>query len=116
MKEVFGIHGIDTNNAFGRWIVYERDEDADPIVGPEKFSLLYIAGDGAATYAALYLENNIAPRALSIIRPGTGWGGNYSSYLDSDSVFHRIVNLGSFVPEYVFLGNNTLVEYKDFFK
>ena len=45
MKEVFRIHRIDPNNAFGRWIVYERDEDADSIVGPEKFSLLYIAGD-----------------------------------------------------------------------
>lgn len=116
MAEVFRIHRIDPNNAFGRWIVYERDEDADPIVGPEKFSLLYIAGDGAATYAALYLENNIAPRALSIIRPGTGWGGNYSSYFDSDSVFHRVVNSGSLVPEYVFLGNKTLVGYKEFFK
>lgn len=114
MKEVFGIHGINPINAFGRWIVYERDEDADPIVGPEKFSLLYIAGDGAATYAALYLENNIAPRALSIIRPGTGWGGNYSSYFDSNSVFLRIVNSGSVVPEFVFLGNDTLVEYKKF--
>ena len=84
--------------------------------GPEKFSLLYVAGDGAATYAALYLENKIAPRALSIIRPGTGWGGNYSSYFYSDSVFLRIVNSGSVVPEFVFLGNGRIVDYKMFAK
>ena len=68
MKEVFGIHGIDPINAFGRWLVYERDEDADPIVGPEKFSLLYFAGDGAATYAALYLENNIIESMVIAVR------------------------------------------------
>lgn len=114
MEEVFRIHEINPCNAFARWIVYERDSDADPKVGPEKFSLLYIAADGAATYAALYLENKIAPKALTIIRPGGGFGGNYTSYYNPEGVFLRIVNSGRTVPEYVLQENDSMVTFKSF--
>lgn len=107
MQETFKIHGINPGNAFARWIVYERDADADVNVGPEKFSLLYIAADGAATYAALYLENKIAPKALAIIQPGGSYGGNYTSYFDPEGVFLKIVNSGTAKPEYVLTDDNT---------
>lgn len=113
-EEAFKYHSINYYAAFGRWIVYERDSDADAKVGPEKFSLLYIAADGAATYAALYLENKIAPKALTIIHPGGGYGGNYTSYYNPEGVFLRIVNLGETVPEYVLQGNDLLVKFKSF--
>lgn len=116
MQDIFEIHSINPSNAFGRWIVYERDADADAKVGPEKFSLLYIAADGAATYAALYLENKIAPKALAIIQPGGSFGGNYTSFFDPDGVFLRIVNSGSAIPEYVLLKNDNLINYQDFAK
>lgn len=114
MLEIFKIHGINPGNAFARWIVYERDADANVNVGPEKFSLIYIAGDGAATYAALYLENKIAPKALTIIRPGGSYGGNYTSYFDPEGVFLKIVNCGQITPDKVFLGDGTIVDYVTF--
>ena len=107
MQDTFKFYGINPSNAFGRWIVYERDADANVNVGPEKFSLIYIAGDGAATYAALYLENKIAPKALTIIRPGGSCGGNYTSYFAPDKVFLKVVNSGTAKPEYVLTDDNT---------
>lgn len=115
MQDTFKFYGINPSNAFGRWIVYERDADADAKVGPEKFSLLYIAADGAATYAALYLENKIAPKALAIIQPGGSFGGNYTSFYNPDGVFLKIVNSGAAKPEYVLTDDNTkFYDFKTF--
>ena len=54
---VLGMHK-DQIQPFARWIVYERNDDAPADCGPERFSLLYIGGEGVATYAALYRCDN----------------------------------------------------------
>lgn len=68
------------HNAFARWIILERDKDLDENHGPHSISLLFIRGEGAATYQALYVEQKILPQILAIIRPGTGDGGNFSLF------------------------------------
>jgi len=113
-REVFKIHGINPSRAFGRWIVYERDEDASSIHGPEKFSFLYLCADGMATYAALFCENGIAPKVLAIIRPGTGWGGNYVNFYDPNGAFMKIIRSGKKSPESVFFGDGLLETFEEF--
>lgn len=68
------------STAFGCWIVFERDPTLSDQHGPASLSLLYIRGEGAATYQALYVEQKILPKILAIIRPGTGLGGNFAMF------------------------------------
>ena len=48
----------------------ERDDDFGEDHGPERFSLLYVRGEGVATFAGLYAANKVSPKALAIIQPG----------------------------------------------
>jgi len=66
--------------AFATWFILKRDQELDATHGPASFSLLYIRGEGVATYQALYIEQKILPSIVAIIRPGTGFGGNYGDF------------------------------------
>ena len=76
---------------FAEWVLLERDADMDAAHGPERMSLIYICGDGAATYHALYCTQQIAPTLVAIIQPGHGFGFNYTNFFDPHALFHRIV-------------------------
>ena len=65
---------------FARWIVFERQAAVPTHHGPSRFSLLYIGGEGVASFQALYRAQQIAPAALCIIQPGTGFGGNWTDF------------------------------------
>jgi hypothetical protein len=65
---------------YAEWIIYERLGSFPESHGPPRFSLLYIGGDGAASYQALYHGNNATPAVVAVIRPGTGFGGNWTDF------------------------------------
>ncbi|MGN1215563.1 MAG: hypothetical protein ACI4TJ_04870, partial [Candidatus Cryptobacteroides sp.] len=87
-----------------------RDEGIDEDRGPKRFSLMYICGDGAATYAALYSEKKIAPTVLAIIHPGTGWGGNYTDFFNPEKILRKIIDSGKKRP-LLFYGGGYTIEY-----
>jgi hypothetical protein len=90
---------------FAHWCVFQRKEDYAKEHGPSRFSLFYICADGAATYQALYVSHNLAPKILSIIQPGHGFGGNWDNYFHQKSVFYKVVMDDKNVkPEMVLLG------------
>ncbi len=65
---------------FAHWVVYDRDQQFDENHGPKRFSLLYIGGEGVATYQALYWSNKETAKILAIIQPGTGFGMNWTDF------------------------------------
>ena len=77
---------------FAKWIIYERDENHGEDHGPKRFSLLYIGGEGVATYQALYWSNNATAKALAIIQPGTGFGLNWTDFTDRNGSLAWVVN------------------------
>lgn len=77
--------------AFCKWTVYERDHLRGPQHGPTRFSLLYIGGEGVATYQALYWSNKTAPKALAIIQPGTGFGLNWTDFREKGAPLNWVV-------------------------
>lgn len=91
---------------FATWIVYERDEDQDDAHGPHRFSLLYIGGEGVATYQALYWTNNASAKALAIIQPGTGFGLNRTDFRAPEGALAWVVNENptGIPPEYIYYG------------
>ena len=90
---------------FCEWIVFQRNRDMDQTHGPERFSLLYISGDGAATYQVLFSENCVSPTAISIIQPGEGFGGNWTSFKDPSKILARSVrNNSAGMPKFLLDG------------
>ena len=75
---------------FALWAIFERHPDLDDFHGPQRFSLLHICGDGVATYEALYNSHRIQPAVLAIIRPGTGFGLNWTDFRDDRKILARI--------------------------
>jgi len=90
---------------FINWTVYERDENQGDERGPEKFSLLYLGGEGVATYQALYWSNNFTAKALAIIQPGTAFGGNWTDFTAKDGALAWVVNNNpSGSPDIIYYG------------
>ncbi|WP_076791956.1 hypothetical protein [Chlorobium sp. KB01] len=95
----------DTWKPFINWTVYERDDNRDDNHGQKRFSLLYLGGEGVATYQALYWTNKIFPRALAIIQPGTGYGLNWTDFRDRNGALAWVINnnpVGQ--PELIYYG------------
>ena len=52
------------------WSVFQREVGYNADYGPSRFSLLYICGEAAETFQALYITNFVPPRAVAVIQPG----------------------------------------------
>lgn len=90
---------------FALWAIMQRLPEFPTKHGPERFSLLYISGDGVATFQALYVENKVAPRYLSILQPGHGFGGNWTEFTDPARILARsVLNNPAGIPEYLLYG------------
>ncbi len=76
---------------FAIWSIHERDKSRGEDHGPERFSFLFICGDGTATYQALYHEHPFLPDVVAIIQPGHGFGCNWTDYTNPDLIFARSV-------------------------
>jgi len=90
---------------FAIWAVLEREEGYSADHGPARISLLYICGDGVATFQAIYHGNEAAPAVVAIIQPGTGFGGNWTNFEDPKKCFARSVMQNPHgQPEYLLNG------------
>jgi hypothetical protein len=72
--------GATKANSFGRWSVFEREANRDESHGPARFSLVFARAEGLAACQALYSSNGFRPAAVAILRPGTGYGGNFDTF------------------------------------
>ena len=94
-----------SRDLYCHWFVMERDDDFGEDHGPERFSLLYVRGEGVATFAGLYAANKVSPKVLAIIQPGHGFGGNWTNFTSTEACLYKFLksNPGG-KPIYVFNG------------
>lgn len=78
-------------NPFCSWSLFQRRENISARHGPFRFSLLYLCADGVAAFQALYVSNSTFPKAVAVIQPGHGFGGNWTDYTNPDHIFARSV-------------------------
>lgn len=76
---------------FAIWALYRRQLNYSDDHGPTGFSLLYIGGDGVATFHELYHSVQIAPAVICLIQPGTGFGGNWTDFEAQHGMLARLV-------------------------
>ncbi len=104
----------DSWSPFVQWAVYERLPSKDRSYGPDRFSLLYVGGEGVASYQALYWSNKQRPKALAIIQPGHAFGLNWTDFTQKSGPLHWVVtNNPDGVPPIVYYGGAG-VDYTDF--
>jgi len=73
------------------WAVFDRSPEYDEEHGPARFSLLCVCADGVAAFQGLYHDNQCAPEVVAIIRPGTGYGCNWTDFRNPNKIFGRSV-------------------------
>jgi hypothetical protein len=100
---------------FCQWFIFEATETIDSEDKPTRISLLFLCGDGPATYQALYLSNRIKPKILAILQPGHGFGGNWTNYRDPKAILAKSVTQNrSLMPDYLvdggYCGENNYTE------
>ena len=71
--------------------MFDRKRDFSEDHGPTRFSLLYLCADGVAAFQALYIANSATPKAIAVIQPGHGFGGNWTDYTNPDRLFAKSV-------------------------
>jgi hypothetical protein len=76
---------------FAIWALYRRRPNHGDDHGPNGFSLLYIGGDGVATFNALFYSRQVTPAVICLIQPGTGFGGNWTDFDSRDGILARLV-------------------------
>lgn len=76
---------------FAYWAVYQRKPNYGDAHGPAQFNLLYVCGEGVATYQALYWSNRLTARAIAIIKPGTGFGMNWTDFRNGSKALGYVV-------------------------
>lgn len=76
---------------FCLWSIFQRGENLTAAHGPVRFSLLHLGADGVAAFQALYLANAARPKAVAVIQPGHGFGGNWTNFADPGRIFARTV-------------------------
>ncbi len=88
-------------DAFGHWSVWERKADFSSEHGPQLFSFLYMGGEMSAVYQALYTRNNLKPKVLAIVTPGS-FGGEWESVATDESFFKKVVKANpAGMPDYL---------------
>jgi hypothetical protein len=78
-------------NPFAIWTVFQKAKNNLNLNAPNRFSVIFICGEGAATYQELYWSNNIKPKAIVIIQPGNFFGGNWANFTEEEGAFGWVV-------------------------
>jgi hypothetical protein len=91
-------------NPYCFWYIFERLPDVPDTHNPKRFSLLYLSSEAVSAYLALYVNNNIAPKILSIIQPGHGFGGNFTDFTYRKALLAQAVFSMKKRPKYVVNG------------
>lgn len=95
---------IVNKHPFATWMVFERLPEFGKEHGPERFSLIFLCADGVAAYQALYWTNQMKPRAIAIIQPGS-FGGEWTDFFKKDAPFYWTVRHNpAGMPDYVYCG------------
>ena len=79
------------SNSFALWAVFARKSTHGPRQGAERFSLIHLHAEEVAAYDALYRSNGAQARFIAIIRPGDGYGDNWTRFKEPGNFLHQLV-------------------------
>ena len=84
------------------WAIFDRLPEFDESHGPERFSLLFVGGEGAATFQSFYYSNECSPSAIVLIKCDA-FTGNWTAFYDPRKILARSVIQNPYgIPSYLF--------------
>jgi len=87
---------------YALWAIYDRNPQFGEEHGPERFSLLFVGGEGVATFQSLCYSNQCTPSVVVIIR-SDGFTGNWTSFFRHEDIFAQSVMQNQYgTPDYLF--------------
>jgi len=92
---------------FGFVGFFERLPSFDDKHGVKRFAVVYLGGDGIATYAALF-ASKFYPNPHVLILQDHGFGGNYDSF-GKNGLMHNIAKEYNVFPELILCAEGTLL-------
>lgn len=90
--------------AYAYWTIWQRTAEFGEEHGPKRFSLFNLCADGVASFDALYYTWKTKPLVFCIIRPGTGYGLNWTDFREPGHIMHRLAMKNpAGTPEYMLM-------------
>lgn len=87
------------------WVVFERSIHKGEDHGPKRLSVLYVCGEGLATFQQLYCRRGIRPKMLCFIQCW-GFAGNWTDFTACWGPFHYTLNKYRLsIPEWLCIGD-----------
>ena len=88
------------------WFVVLDRQDGDEGHGPRRLAILFIGGDGFASYDALYCQNDGTPPPFLAAIQDHGFGGNFSSF-GRGGLLESIAQSCDVWPDLLLVGDNS---------
>lgn len=105
------VHRFASVTPFAFFVVLSRDADHGPDHGPERLAMLFIGGDGHATYDALYGQNDGTPPPFLVVIQDYGFGGNYARF-GAGGLLERIAHECDVKPLWLLVGRKGSSRYE----
>ena len=88
---------------YGLFMVLKRNEDRNDSHGPERLAILFVGGDGHATYDALYCQDDGTHPPFLVVVQDHGFGGNFSAF-GAGGLLERIARRCDVLPDWLLVG------------
>ena len=89
---------------FALFVVLRRSDGFDDTHGPQRLAILFVGGDGYATFDALYCQDDDTPAPLLVVVQDHGFGDGYSRF-GKCGLLDRIAHRCGVFPEWLLVGN-----------
>ena len=90
---------------FGWFVALDR-QDGDRHHGPRRLAILFIGGDGFASYDALYCQGDRTPPPFLAVIQDHGFGGNYNRFGEG-GLLELIARRTDVRPDFLLVGGNS---------
>ena len=91
---------------YAHWVVFERKETKTILHGPDRISLLFVCGEGLATFQQLYCSRGIAPKMACAIQCW-GFAGNWTDFTAPGAPVHNtLLKYRHCIPEWICIGDH----------
>ena len=104
-EQIEGMRHLPVAAPYGFMAVFEREDDLTDEYGAKRFAVIFIGGDGMATYDAVFANGNMIP-PLAIVLQDHGFGGNYDRF-GKGGLLEKIAIVSGIYPKLLLTGANT---------